>query len=142
MRPTVSRTIPRSITDTYLKLVRKFPLRSIRTEQELDAAQAVLDELLRQQLDEGGEEYLAALTDLIELYEDKAHPIPDASEADVLRMLMESNGLTQAALARKTGIAQSTLSAVLGGLRSLTKEQILSLARYFHVAPSAFLPAG
>src|SRR5882672_10689051 len=111
----------RAVQDTYFGLIRKFPLRSIRNETELDSAQVVLNGLLRQKLDEGGEQYLGALTDLIEVYEDKAHPIPDASEAEVLRMMMESNGLSQAGLARQVGISQSTISAVLGGVRSLTK---------------------
>lgn len=134
-------THERAVPDSYLELVKTFPLRSIRTEDELDAATAVLNDILRRNLDEGGEQYRDALTDLIELYEESAHPIPDASEADVLRMLMESNGLSQSELARKTGIAQSTLSAVLGGSRALTRDHIVALARYFGVSPAVFLPA-
>lgn len=136
------RATARPVPDTYLALVRKFPLRSIRDEAELDAAQAVLDGLLRRQLDAGGEQYLVALTDLIEVYETKAHPVPDAPEADVLRVLMASNGLSQAGLARQVGISQSTLSAVLGGSRSPTKDQVVALSRFFHLSPAAFLPAG
>lgn len=136
----MSKTIPRAVPDTYLELIRKFPLRSIRNDSELDAAQAVLESLLRRQLGQGGEQYFGVLTDLIEVYENKAHPIPDASEAEVLRMLMESNGLSQARLARQVGISQSTISAVLAESRSLTKEQIVVLARYFCVSPAAFLP--
>ncbi len=137
------RTAGRPAPDAYLKLVRRFPLRSIRTEAELDAATAVLNDLLRQDLDAGGEQYRDALTDLIEVYEAQAHPIPDADEAEVLRLLMESNGLSQSELARRTGISQSTLSAVLAKpkARSLTKEQVIALARFFNVSPAAFLPA-
>lgn len=134
------RILSRSVQDTYLNLIRTFPLRSIGSEAELDAAQIVLDGILRQRMNEGAEQYLGALTDLIEVYEDKAHPIPDASEVDVLRLLMESNGLSQAGLAREVGISQSTISAVLGGQRSLTKEQIVTLARHFHISPMAFMP--
>ena len=136
------RTVSRVAPDSYLDLIRKFPLRSIRTEAELDAAQIVLDGLLRRKLNAGGEQYLGALTDLIEVYEDRAHPIPDAPEADVLRLLMESNGLSQSRLAREVGISQSTISAVLGGARSLTKEQVVALAQHFHLSPMAFLSAG
>lgn len=136
----MTRLTPRALSDSYLNLIRTFPLRSIRNERELDGAQVVLDGLLRQKLDEGGEQYLGVLTDLIEVYEEKAYPIPEASEAEVLRMLMESNGYSQAGLARTVGISQSTISAVLGGIRSLTKEQVLSLARFFHLSPLAFLP--
>ena len=79
------------------------------------------------------------LTDLVEAYEDQHHPIPDASEADVLRELMRSNQFSQMKLAQTAGISQSTISAVLNGKRSLTREQVVQLARIFHVAPGAFL---
>jgi HTH-type transcriptional regulator / antitoxin HigA len=81
------------------------------------------------------------LTDLVEIYEKAHEPAPDVSEADVLRELMRSNGLSQKELERRVGIAQSTISAVLNGTRSLTREQVITLARFFNVAPAAFLPA-
>jgi len=43
-------------------------------------------------------------------------------------------------LAKAVGMAQSTVSAVLTGARSLTKGQILKLAEFFGIAPAAFLP--
>lgn len=137
MVPTRSQALP----DAYFRLIRELPLRSIRSESELDAAQAMVNRLLRQRLDRGARLYLDALTDLIETYEGKAHPIPDASEAELLQMLMDSNGVSQSELARQVGISQSTLSAVLGGARTLTKDQVVSLARRFRLSPAAFLPA-
>ncbi len=125
-----------------MKLVRAFPLRAILDDEELAAAHAVLDRLLRQERDEGANDYLDVLTDLVEKYEREVHPIPDASEADVLRFLMESNGLSQPELAKKVGIAQSTISAVLNGNRSLTRQHIVKLAKFFRVSPAAFLPHG
>src|SRR5438046_9181839 len=74
--------------ESYFKLVQRLPLAHIRDEKHLDAAQQMLDSLLEQDLDEGAQAYLDVLTDLIEAYEDEHHPIPDASEADVLRELM------------------------------------------------------
>ena len=130
-----------TLPGTYFTLVKEFPLTHIRNDDHLDAAQAMIDRLLQEDLDEGGQEYLDALTDLVEIYEERHHPIPDAPEADVLRELMRSNGLSQARLTRKVGIAHSTISAVLNGTRSLTKEQVVALARFFRVSPAAFLPA-
>ncbi len=127
--------------DTYFDLVRQFPLTHLRDDDHLDEAQEVLDRLLSQDLDEGARAYLDVLTDLVEAYEEKHVPIPDASEADVLRELMRTNGLNQPKLAKRAGIAQSTLSAVLNGKRSLTKEQVVKLAKFFHVSPAVFLPA-
>jgi HTH-type transcriptional regulator/antitoxin HigA len=102
-------------------------------------AQEMIDHLLEQKLDAGEQAYLEALTDLVELYENEHEPIAEVSEADVLRELLRSNGLSQLKHAKKIGIAQSTLSAVLNRNRSLTRNQIVSLARFFHVSPAAFL---
>jgi HTH-type transcriptional regulator / antitoxin HigA len=132
-----SRTLPA----TYFELVRTFPLTHIGDDAHLEEATAVIDRLLREDLDKGGEAYLDALTDLVETYEAEHFPIPDASEADVLRELMGSHRITQPKLAKEVGIAQSTISAVLTGERSLTKNQVVTLARFFHVPPGVFLPA-
>jgi HTH-type transcriptional regulator/antitoxin HigA len=59
-------------------------------------------------------------------------------DAELLRFLIEQKGITQAATAAGAGIAESTISAVLAGKRTLTRTQIAKLARYFHVEPAAF----
>jgi HTH-type transcriptional regulator/antitoxin HigA len=130
-----------SLPDTYFDLVRTFPLVHLRDFAHLEAASALIDDLLRQDLDEGGRAYLGALTDLVEVFEDENVTIPDASESDVLRELMNANRLSQTRLAKEVGISQSTLSAVLNGTRSLTKAHIARLARFFNVPASVFLPA-
>ncbi len=125
---------------SYFKLVKQFPLTKIRDDDHLEAAFEVIDHLLMMDLDEGQEAYLDALSDLVEVYEDANVFIPDASEADVLRSLMEANRLSQTQLAREVKISQSTLSAVLNGSRSLTKEQMAKLGRRFNLPASVFLP--
>ena len=125
--------------DRYLELVRGFPLRPIRSEKELDEAIQVVDALVTQKrLSRAEDDYLDVLSDLIEAYEDKHHPIGDVSDADMLRSLMENRDLTQAALAKQVGIAESTISEVLSGKRKLTRAQIGKLAKFFHVEPGAF----
>ena len=128
--------------DTYFALVKQFPLAHLRDDDHLDAAQEMIDRLLTRDLDEGEQDYLDVLTDLVESYEDAHIEIPAASEADVLRALMESNGLSQARLAKRVGISQSTISSVLNGTRSLTKEQVILLAKEFRLSPLVFLPLG
>ncbi len=146
VQPTESKTIRRPTwttlpePDTYLALVIEFPLVPIRDDAHRARASAVLDQLLQQDLDRGQQDYLEVLTDLVEKYEEGHVPIPNASESDVLRELMRSHGLSQNALKAATGIAQSTISAVLNGERSLTKEQVITLAGFFGVSPLAFLP--
>jgi HTH-type transcriptional regulator / antitoxin HigA len=126
---------------TYFTLVKRFPLEPIHDDVHLDAAIEVLDGLLQQNLDRGGQAYLDVLTDLIEAYETKHHPMPVAPPADVLRELMATNRLTQQALAERVKISQSTISAILNGKRSLTKPQMIALARFFGLSPAVFLPA-
>ncbi len=123
--------------DSYLELIEAFPLASIRSEERLAAAQEVLDRLLiRAGTDEGVDMYLDALSDLVAVYEDERHPIPPASDADLLRHFLEAKGATQADLCRVTGIAKSTVSEVLNGKRPFSRLMIRKLASYFQIDPS------
>jgi HTH-type transcriptional regulator / antitoxin HigA len=135
-----ARTSVRDLSDSYFDLVREFPLTHIRDERHLLAAQAMIDRLLETELDAGGRQYLEVLTDLVEAFEDEHESFADVSEADVLRELMRANSLSQPRLAKAVGIAQSTISAILNGTRSLTKDQVVALAKFFAVSPAAFLP--
>jgi len=125
--------------DHYFELVNRFPLRPIRSDEELDRAIAVVDELTdRDELGEGEADYLDVLGDLIEKYEDEAHPIAGVTDAEMLRHLIEARDVTQARLAAETGIAESTISEVLAGKRGLSRHNIGVLSGYFHVSPAAF----
>ena len=98
------------VRDDYLDLVMKFPLTSLKSEEQFQDAQAVLDELLAKgKLTAGEEMYLDALSDLLASYEDAHYPIAPASDADMLRHLMEAKGVAQADLHRDTGLAKSSI---------------------------------
>ncbi len=123
----------------YLELVRRFPLRPLRTDADLDAAVAVIDSLIDQdELSPPEQDYLDVLSDLVEVYENEAVPIKPVGDAAMLRLLIEGKGVTQAEAAKQAGIAESTVSEVLAGKRKLNRTQIGKLARYFHVEPGAF----
>jgi len=129
--------------DRYLELVRRFPLRPLRSDADLDAAVAVVDSLIDQdELSAPEQDYLDVLSDLIEAYEDETVPIKPVGDAEMLRTLIEAKGVTQAQAAKEAGIAESTVSEVLTGKRKLNRTQIGKLARYFHVGPGAFAFAG
>src|SRR5262249_54512625 len=111
MAERTTKTRARRGDNSYLALIRRFPLRPIHSESELDAAIAVIDALVvREDLDLGESDYLDVLSDLVERYEDKHHPIGDASEAELLAFLINQRGVKQVEVARATGIAESTLS--------------------------------
>src|SRR5438270_224710 len=126
--------------DRYLDLVRRFPLRPLRTDADLDAAVAVIDALIdRPALTAPEQDYLDVLSDLVEAYESATIPMRPVGDAELLRFLIEQKRVTQSAAAAGAGIAESTISEVLAGKRKLNRTQIAKLARYFHVEPGAFL---
>ncbi len=139
----MARHVTRSprISDSYLKLVMEFPLASIKNGAQLARAQAIVDALLKRQLDDGEDEYLDALSDLIWVYEDQQFPLPDAPNCAILAHLMEAKDVSQTQLANDTKIAKSTISEVLSGKRTLSLIQIKLLAAYFHVGPGVFMGA-
>ncbi len=125
--------------ETYLALIRTFPLRPLRSEGDLDEAIAVLDALVdKDTLTAAEADYLAVLSDLVEQYEAEAHPIPPASDAELLQHLLEAQAVTPSHVAQTTGLSAATLAAVLAGAQPLTREEIGTLARYFQVSPSVF----
>jgi HTH-type transcriptional regulator / antitoxin HigA len=125
--------------DAYFELVLRFPLRPIRSEKELDAAVKMVDSLLdRRDLAPEEEDYLEVLGDLVEQYESEAHPMPPVSDVKMLRHLIEAKGVSQTELSEATGIANSTISEVLKGKRSLNRTHIGKLTRYFGVSPDVF----
>lgn len=126
-------------TKKYLDLVSRFPLRPIEREEELDAAIAVVDLLLaKRRLSKDEDDYLDVLGDLIHKYEKSAHPIEPASDAEMLKHLLESRDLSQTELHEATGIAISTISAILNGKRRLSRRHIAALSAYFHVSADSF----
>jgi len=122
------------VRDAYLELVIAFPLASVRSENHLEEAQKVIDQLLAKgKLNYGEEMYLDALSDLVASYEDEHHSIPPVSDADMLLHLMDAKGVNQAQLSREAGVAKSTVSEILAGKKDFTRKIIRKLADYFSV---------
>jgi HTH-type transcriptional regulator / antitoxin HigA len=123
--------------DTYLKLVTIFPLASIKSDEQLQEARKVMDQLLAQgELKDGAEMYLDALSDLVAAYEDGHYAIEPASDADMLRHLLEAKGVTQAQLSRDTTVPKSTISEILAGKKHLSRQMVRKFADYFGVDAS------
>lgn len=61
------------------------------------------------------------------------HPIAPASDADMLRHLMEAREVTQAQLHRQTAIPKSTISEVLAGRKAFSRGMIRTLAGFSNV---------
>ena len=83
------------------------------------------------------EEAIELMTLLVERYEHERYPVPPAEPADVLRFLLERNGLSQRDIASELG-SESTVSLVLSGKRQLNRDHIARLSRRFNVSPAVF----
>jgi HTH-type transcriptional regulator / antitoxin HigA len=126
----------------YMQLIEVFPLRPIRSEEELGRAARIAGRLaVASKRDRDEQDYLDVLADLIEQYETQHHPIESSSAPELLAFLLEENSLSQAQLARETDIAKSTLSAVLTGRRSFSLSHVRALCRRFKLDSNLFLTA-
>lgn len=124
----------------YSELLKFFPPRTIKTEEELTKTQAVADALIdKGDLTEDEQDYLSLLGMLIYDYEQKQNIIPDIWGVDVLKVLMTEMDLKQRDLVCifKT---ESIVSDVLNKKRKLTVEHIQKLGEFFKISPAVFLP--
>jgi len=123
-----------------VELFLRFPLVSVRTEEQLEEAQAVLDDLLGRERDEAEELYLDVLGTLVHAYEEEHVVIPELSGIELLRALIVERDLTQRDLVRAGIFAtDSVASEVLAGKRLLTADQVRGLAQFFQLPADFFL---
>lgn len=126
----------------YLALVRKFPLRPIRSEEENDAALAMIHSLAERQREKAltpeEHDYVAVLAKLIEEFESTRYPRESVSGSAMLAHLVEARDISHARLAAETGMAESTVAALVRGSRPLRPRQVQVFARYFGVDPALF----
>jgi HTH-type transcriptional regulator/antitoxin HigA len=126
-------------TESYMELVRRFPLRPVRSEADLDRASTMIHSLLDRKLNAGEREYLDVLSDLTRLYEQEHHAIVDLPPREILAHLITERGISQRALAAAVDIPVSTISEILSGKRTFALGHVRALASYFKVSPEVFL---
>jgi HTH-type transcriptional regulator/antitoxin HigA len=120
-------------------LVSKALLRVIHTEEENERYIVELEALHgRDRLSPEEQELAELLLLLIENFEERRYQLPRAAEPlDVVRELMDANGLRQSDLLDVFG-SRSVASEVLSGKRDLSKTHIQGLSQRFHVSPEVF----
>jgi HTH-type transcriptional regulator/antitoxin HigA len=112
----------------------------ITSERQHEEYLSVLDKLASKENPTSDEEkYAAVLMTLIEACEEEHHSIPDAGPVEILRTLMDANGLRQKDLLPIFG-SESIVSEVLHKKRALNKTHIEKLSKRFHVSPAVFFP--
>jgi len=125
-------------SDSYIELLKVFPPRPIKSEEEFLATQIVINTLIdRGELTPDEEDYLDLLGTLVHEYEEQHIHIPDLYGVELLKALIAESNLRQKDLVPifKT---ESIVSEVLNGQRKLTATHIQKLAAFFHLSPAAF----
>jgi HTH-type transcriptional regulator/antitoxin HigA len=120
------------------EMIRLGAPRVIHSDEDLVAYTEALFELTAKvNLTPEDEEAIELLTVLIDRYESKHYPVPAAEPIDVLRFLLDQNGLSQRDISEEVG-GESTVSLILSGKRQLNRDHIARLSDRFNVSPAVF----
>lgn len=124
----------------FMALVETLPPRPIRNKRQLAAVYREIDRLMRlpkRSTDE--RDYLELLSILVEEYEATLVPTPEVSQGQMLDHLLDARKLTQAQVAKATGISANLLSNVRAGRRELSKDNIRKLSEFLKISPGVWL---
>jgi HTH-type transcriptional regulator/antitoxin HigA len=132
-----------TVRDDFLELVQKFPLRPIRTNKQLEAAHAVIDELTRipeEKVSSDLSDYLEVLGDLTLAYEQKQMEgeTDDVTGLDILLHLMQEHEMSASALGRLLGHRELG-SKIVRAERSISKANAKVLGEHFGLPAETFL---
>jgi HTH-type transcriptional regulator / antitoxin HigA len=132
-----------TIRDEFLELVQKFPLKPIRTQEQLEAAHAVIDELTRipeEKLSSDQSDYLEVLGDLTLAYEQKQmeQETAEINGHKLLLHLMEEHEMNASTLGTLLGHRELG-SKLVRGERSISKSNAKVLGEHFGLPAETFL---
>jgi HTH-type transcriptional regulator/antitoxin HigA len=136
----MSRAIRKIDPVRYRRLLSRTMPVVIETEEENARMLSIVEKLMHkgENLSPEEEKLLKLLARLIEDFEQRFYPPPEAEPLEVLHHLMEARGIKPSQLwevFRSKGIA----SEVLNGKRGISKTHARALANYFHVPADLFV---
>ena len=108
-------------------MTAEYRIRRIRTEEDYDAALARISELFQAETGTPDGDERDVLVDLVEMYEEKHHPIGYPSPIAAIEFRMDQAGLTPRDLVPYIG-SRARVSEVLSGKRAIT----MAMARALH----------
>jgi HTH-type transcriptional regulator/antitoxin HigA len=126
---------------TYHDLLGTFEPRPIRNELEAETIGRLIDTLTDvPQLSEGQREFVGLLGQLLYDWESEYEEPIEVSPEEIVRSLLEDNGLRQVDLVGPVFPSASAVSDFLAGRRPPSYERVDKLAAFFHVSPALFYP--
>lgn len=131
----------RAFKTAYQSLLLDYLPRPVRSEREYEQACRQIAKLMSggSQLPQAESELLEILSLLVAQYESRERAVRDASPAEMLGFLIDARGVSNATVARETGISRSMITDVLAGRRRISMANVAKLAKYFHVSPTVFI---
>jgi HTH-type transcriptional regulator/antitoxin HigA len=128
-------------TRKYGQLLAEALPRPIESEAEYERTLEIINRLMskpEEKLKPEEDVLLELLSQLVERYEDRHYPIPDAQPHAVIQFLMEDRGLQHKDLMPVLG-SRGVTSEVINGKRKPSKTQIKALAEFFKLQPEVFI---
>lgn len=124
----------------YAKLLSRTLPGVIETEEENEHFLGEVEKLIDKGEKRSPEEdkLLELMTTLVEDFEEKHYPIPDAPPHEVLQELMRARGLRQRDLLGIFG-SDGIASEVVNGKRNISRAQAKALAEFFRVPVDLFV---
>ncbi|KGD99683.1 transcriptional regulator [Rhizobium sp. YS-1r] len=115
-------------------------IRTLLNETEYEEALKAVRPYFENEPEDGTIEaaHFDALMLLIEEYEARHYPIPQASPAEVLKSVMEANNYTRADLIEILG-SKSRAADLLNGRREINLDQIRKISRAWHIPAGALV---
>jgi HTH-type transcriptional regulator/antitoxin HigA len=128
------------IPDTYTNLFMEHAIRPIHDSVGHANSLEVIRALAGLDLNEDQADYFEALAIFVNEYEAKnMETLPSATPLEVLRYLVEENGVSGRELSRILGKDESLGAKILSGKRGITVDHAKKLAERFNVKVTAFL---
>jgi len=125
---------------TFDGLIKLHPPRPIHDDVSYKNTVEIVDALAGHKLTRDQEDYLLLLSALIERYEADTPPKrPRVSGLEMLRYVLDENGLGGNDLAKIIGVDRSVAYRILKGERGLTTDHVKALCDRFGISADVFI---
>jgi HTH-type transcriptional regulator/antitoxin HigA len=124
----------------YRDLLLEIEPRAITSEEQAEAYRELIDILTDRTMSDGQRDMVGLLGRLVADWEEEHEGPIAVTPQDVVRFLLEENGLPQSALVPSVFPTRPGVSAFLSGRRPLTYDRAAKLAAFFNLSPAAFYP--
>lgn len=109
----------------------------IKTRDQYDMYCEKLEEILMAEQRSMYQDEIDLLTLLIETWDHENNSFEEMDPVELLRALMQNNGLKAKDLAAITGLSKGMISKILNYQKGLSKDTIRKLAEYFKISQEA-----